>query len=118
MALLSLTQAHLAFGHVPLLDGADLSLDNGERIGLIGRNGAGKSSLLKILAGLEKPDDGLLQVQGGVRREYVPQEPFLQPGASLRLVYPEQTANRHVGHRPTIRPTANQDHRVRSHPRT
>ncbi|WP_022979932.1 ATP-binding cassette domain-containing protein [Ideonella sp. B508-1] len=92
MALLSLTQAHLAFGHVPLLDGADLSLDHGERIGLIGRNGAGKSSLLKILAGLEKPDDGLLQVQGGVRREYVPQEPFLQPGASVFEVVSEGVA--------------------------
>ncbi|KAB0582466.1 ATP-binding cassette domain-containing protein [Ideonella dechloratans] len=92
MALLSLTQAHLAFGHVPLLDGADLSLDHGERIGLIGRNGAGKSSLLKILAGLEKPDDGLLQVQGGVRREYVPQEPFLQPGATVFQVVSEGVA--------------------------
>ena len=92
MALLSLTQAHLAFGHVPLLDGADLSLDHGERIGLIGRNGAGKSSLLKILAGLEKPDDGLLQVQGGVRREYVPQEPFLQPGATVFEVVSEGVA--------------------------
>ncbi|MCA6215250.1 ATP-binding cassette domain-containing protein [Ideonella sp. B7] len=92
MALLTLTQAHLAFGHVPLLDGADLSLDNGERIGLIGRNGAGKSSLLKILAGLEKPDDGLLQVQGGLRREYVPQEPFLQPGATVFQVVSEGVA--------------------------
>ncbi|MCO5978934.1 ATP-binding cassette domain-containing protein [Ideonella oryzae] len=92
MALLTLTQAHLAFGHVPLLDGADLSLDNGERIGLIGRNGAGKSSLLKILAGLEKPDDGLLQVQSGVRREYVPQEPFLQPGATVFEVVSEGVA--------------------------
>ena len=79
-------------GHVPLLDGADLSLDHGERIGLIGRNGAGKSSLLKILAGLEKPDDGLLQVQGGVRREYVPQEPFLQPGATVFEVVSEGVA--------------------------
>src|SRR6266571_2327981 len=68
MALLTLTNAHLAYGHVPLLDGASLALDGGERIGLIGRNGTGKSSLLKILAGLERPDDGLLQVQQGLRR--------------------------------------------------
>ncbi len=53
MALLSLADAHLAFGHVPLLDGAAISLEAGERLALIGRNGTGKSSLLKILAGLE-----------------------------------------------------------------
>jgi ABC transport system ATP-binding/permease protein len=54
MAVLSLSNAHLAFGHVALLDGANFSLEAGERVGLIGRNGTGKSSLLKILAGLER----------------------------------------------------------------
>jgi len=83
MALLTLTNAHLAFGHVPLLDGAGLSVEAGERITLIGRNGAGKSSLLKILAGLEKPDDGLLQLQGGLSRVYVAQEPLFEPGVSV-----------------------------------
>jgi ATP-binding cassette subfamily F protein uup len=92
MALITLSNAHLAFGHVPLLDGTDLSLDIGERIGLIGRNGAGKSSLLKILAGLEKPDDGVLQVQGGVRREYVPQEPHLAPGSTVFQIISEGVA--------------------------
>ena len=62
MAVLSLSNAHLAFGHVALLDGASLSLEAGERIGLIGRNGTGKSSLLKVIAGLGKLDDGLLLV--------------------------------------------------------
>ena len=76
MALLTLVDAHLAFGHVPLLDGAALALEAGERVALIGRNGAGKSSLLKILAGLEKPDDGTLQLQTGLRRVYVAQEPL------------------------------------------
>jgi ATP-binding cassette subfamily F protein uup len=75
MALLTLNDAHLAYGHVPLLDGAGLALEAGERLALIGRNGTGKSSLLKILAGLEQPDDGELQVQQGLRRFYVPQEP-------------------------------------------
>jgi ABC transport system ATP-binding/permease protein len=83
MALLSLQDAHLAYGHVPLLDGAALSLEAGERVGLIGRNGAGKSSLLKILAGLDKPDDGVVQVQTGLRRVYVPQEPVFPPGVSV-----------------------------------
>lgn len=79
MALITLIDAQLAFGHVALLDHAQLSLETGERIGLIGRNGAGKSSLLKILGGLAKADDGLMQVQSGVRISYVAQEPELQP---------------------------------------
>jgi len=83
MALLTLSNAHLAFGHVPLLDGAALSLEAGERIALIGRNGAGKSSLLKILAGLDKPDDGTLQLQTGLRRVYVAQEPLFASGSNV-----------------------------------
>jgi len=83
MALLTLTNAHLAFGHVPLLDGADFSLEPGERVGLIGRNGTGKSSLLKILAGLERPDDGSLQLQSGVRVIYVPQEPVFDQASTV-----------------------------------
>ena len=83
MALLTLTDAHLAYGHVPLLDGAAMALEAGERVALIGRNGAGKSSLLKILAGLDKPDDGVLQVQTGLRRVYVAQEPVFAPGVTV-----------------------------------
>ena len=83
MAILSLSNAHLAFGHVALLDNAAFSLEIGERLGLIGRNGAGKSSLLKIIAGLEKLDDGLLQMTQGVRICYVPQEPVFEPGHSV-----------------------------------
>jgi ATP-binding cassette subfamily F protein uup len=83
MALLTLTNAHLAFGHVPLLDGTAFSLEAGERVALIGRNGTGKSSLLKVLAGVERLDDGLLQQQGGVRCVYVPQEPQFAEGATV-----------------------------------
>jgi ATP-binding cassette subfamily F protein uup len=68
---------------VPLLAGTDFSIEAGERVALIGRNGTGKSSLLKILAGLEKPDDGLLQTQTGVRRIYVAQEPAFKRGATV-----------------------------------
>jgi len=78
VALITLTEGKLAFGHVPLLDHTAFSLESGERIGLIGRNGTGKSSLLKILAGLEKLDDGLLQYQQNLRIAYVAQEPILQ----------------------------------------
>jgi ATP-binding cassette subfamily F protein uup len=77
VALITLTEGKLAFGHVPLLDRTAFSLESGERIGLIGRNGTGKSSLLKILAGLEKLDDGLLQYQQNLRIAYVAQEPIL-----------------------------------------
>ena len=83
MAVFSLSNAHLAYGHVALLDGAAFSLDAGERLGLIGRNGAGKSSMLKIIAGIEKLDDGLLQMTQGVRICYVPQEPLFGPGHSV-----------------------------------
>ena len=83
MALITLLNAQLAFGHVALLDHADFALENNQRIGLIGRNGTGKSSLLKILAGLEKPDDGTLQYQQNVRIAYVPQEPSLDPHATV-----------------------------------
>ena len=83
MALITLLDAQLAFGHVALLDHADFSLENNQRIGLIGRNGTGKSSLLKILAGLEKPDDGTLQLQQNLRIAYVPQEPSLDPHATV-----------------------------------
>jgi ATP-binding cassette subfamily F protein uup len=92
MALLTLIDAHLAYGHVPLLDGAAFALDAGERVALIGRNGAGKSSLLKILAGLEKVDDGLLQLQQGTSRFYVPQEPAFDPAATVFDVVGEGVA--------------------------
>ena len=83
MAILSLTNAHLAYGHVALLDGAALALESGERLGLIGRNGSGKSSLLKVLAGAEKLDDGLLQMTQGLRICYVPQEPVFDARLSV-----------------------------------
>ena len=83
MALITLLEAQLAFGHVPLLDHAGFSLETLERVGLIGRNGTGKSSLLKILAGLEKPDDGVLQVQSHIRIAYVAQEPDLDAQSSV-----------------------------------
>ncbi|XHS79197.1 ATP-binding cassette domain-containing protein [Burkholderiaceae bacterium UC74_6] len=92
MAVLSISNAHLAFGHVPLLDGADFALETGERVGLIGRNGTGKSSLLKILAGIEKLDDGLLQLQQGLTSVYVPQEPDLRPEATIFDVVSEGVA--------------------------
>jgi ATP-binding cassette subfamily F protein uup len=83
MAVISLSSAQLAFGHVALLDHADFSLETGERVGLIGRNGTGKSSLLKIIAGRFKLDDGLLVMQQGLTIAYVEQEPVFDPDITV-----------------------------------
>jgi len=82
--LISLAGAGLAFGLHPLLDGAGLSVDDGERIGLIGRNGTGKSSLLSVIAGTAALDAGELQRRDGLTTVLVEQEPVLAPAASLR----------------------------------
>lgn len=79
MPYITLENASLAFGHHALLDKAAFQLDAGERVGLIGRNGAGKSSMLKALAKEIKLDDGKLWVAQSVRTVYVPQEPELNP---------------------------------------
>ncbi len=83
MTWITLNGLSLAYGHLPLLNRVDFSLQAGERVGLVGRNGSGKSSLLKIIAGLERADDGQIQRQNGLRVAYVPQEPELDPEASV-----------------------------------
>ena len=83
MAVLSISSAHLAFGHVALLDQAEFSLETTERVGLIGRNGTGKSSLLKVISGDFKLDDGLLVQQQGLKIAYVEQEPHFDPDMSV-----------------------------------
>ena len=83
MALITFLNAQLAFGHVALLDHTDFALETAERVGVIGRNGTGKTSFLKILGGLEKADDGTLQLQQNLRLAYVAQEPVLDPEATV-----------------------------------
>ena len=75
MPLLSVENACLAFGHVDLLDKASFQLDAGERVALIGRNGSGKSSLLRAIAGQATLDDGVVWREVGLVTAYVPQEP-------------------------------------------
>lgn len=79
MALITVEKACLAFGHHALLDNVDFALEPGEVVGLIGRNGAGKSSLLKSVAGAVALDDGRVNIKGDVKVAYVPQEPELAP---------------------------------------
>ena len=83
MPYITLDKAALAFGHVALLDNVDFQLDEGERVGLIGRNGGGKSSLLKVLAGQAQLDDGTVWRQPATRICYVSQEPVLDADATV-----------------------------------
>src|SRR5688572_17593494 len=78
MPLIALERASLAFGASPLLDGADLALEAGERVALIGRNGSGKTSLMKAIAGQQALDDGTVWRTPGLRIAFVPQEPALE----------------------------------------
>ncbi|MBS1156055.1 MAG: transporter ATP-binding protein [Proteobacteria bacterium] len=83
MALLLVENAHLAFGHWPLLDAAAFTLEPGERVGIIGRNGAGKSSLLKAIAGQIRLDEGDIRISDEARVAFVPQEPALDPAHTV-----------------------------------
>ena len=83
MALFTLHNAHLAFGLAPLLNGADFAIETRERIGLIGRNGAGKSSLLKVISGALTLDDGAIAQQGGLRVATVTQEPVFNSNTTV-----------------------------------
>jgi ATP-binding cassette subfamily F protein uup len=84
MPLLTLLDAQLAYGDFPLLDRAAFSMESGERIGLIGRNGTGKSSLLTVIAGTSALDDGELRKSESLRIAFVEQEPKLPHAPTLR----------------------------------
>ena len=84
MSLVTLRDAELAFGLHPLLDRAELVVADGERIGLIGRNGTGKSSLLGVIAGTVPLDDGEVRKRDGARVVHVEQEPLLPEAPTLR----------------------------------
>lgn len=72
--MLSANELTLSYGNQRLLEGVTLAVNEGEKVGLVGRNGCGKTSLLKILAGVERPDTGDLSIQRGLRVGYLPQE--------------------------------------------
>ena len=83
VTLASLVNGQLAYGLTPLLDGASLTIAEGERIGLIGRNGTGKSSLLGVLARRVPLEEGELHWKSGLRIATVEQEPVLPPAPTL-----------------------------------
>ena len=74
MALISLQDITLAYGGPPLFDHMDLQLEQGERVALLGRNGVGKTTLMKVMAGHLQPDSGKVVYQKGVRVTHLPQE--------------------------------------------
>ena len=99
MPLLTLQDAELAFGLHPLLDRASLTVDDGERIGLIGRNGTGKSSLLNVIADRAHLDDGDIKRRDGLRVVLVEQEPELPDG----IVAAREPRAARAPHRPQSR---------------
>ena len=94
MALIGLNNVSIAYGGPLLLDGATLYLERKERVCLIGRNGEGKSTLMKILTREEKPDSGEVVMQAGVRVGFLPQEvPGSLPGRVFDVVITEAPAH-------------------------
>ncbi|MDA1129166.1 MAG: ATP-binding cassette domain-containing protein [Chloroflexi bacterium] len=87
MAFLSMQGISLAFIGVPIFDGVNLTIERGEKVGLVGRNGSGKSTLLRLIEGSVKPDSGAVSVQRGVRSAYLSQEvPPDLPGTVFDVV--------------------------------
>ncbi|MFL5351950.1 ABC-F family ATP-binding cassette domain-containing protein [Archangium sp.] len=83
MTLLRAADVQLSFGSRTVFQGLTLTIEEGERVGLVGVNGSGKSSLMKIMAGVMRPDAGELQLRRGARVTYLPQEPEFPPGATV-----------------------------------
>ncbi len=98
MPILAGTNIGHAYGHDIVLEGVSLSVEPGERIGVVGRNGTGKSTLLKILGGLQACDSGTVTLQKGARASYLHQDPDLDPAETLRGAAEEAFAELHAMH--------------------
>ena len=87
MAFLSMQYISIAFIGVPIFEGVNLTIERGEKVGLVGRNGSGKSTLLRMIEGSVKPDSGAVSVQKGIRSAYLSQEvPHDLPGTVFDVV--------------------------------
>ncbi|MDQ6978319.1 MAG: ATP-binding cassette domain-containing protein, partial [Ghiorsea sp.] len=89
MPVLMLHGLKKAFGHQVLLDNVDLRISAGARVGLIGRNGEGKSTLLKVIAGQMDVDDGSVQIKSGCKVAYLHQDPHFEAGQTVFQVVAE-----------------------------
>jgi ATP-binding cassette subfamily F protein 3 len=99
MPLVAAVNLRHSFGDAIILDGCSLSIDPGVRIGVVGRNGTGKTTLLKALAGRLKPDLGEVITQRGVRVGYLSQDPDLDPDETLKGAAEAGFAELHALHR-------------------
>jgi ABC transport system ATP-binding/permease protein len=97
LALLLSTQTIAkSYGAAPLFKNISLSIQDGDRLGVIGPNGSGKSTLLEILAGIREPDSGEVVRRSGIRISYVPQDSRFTPGESVRSVIARALDNARV----------------------
>ncbi|MDQ6952496.1 MAG: ATP-binding cassette domain-containing protein, partial [Mariprofundaceae bacterium] len=87
--MMQLNHLYKAFGSQILLDDVSLSIGRGVRIGLIGRNGEGKSTLLKIMAGITDLDSGSIHIRNGHKVAYLPQDPHFEAGQTVFHVVAE-----------------------------
>lgn len=83
MNLVSAERIGKSYGMKTLFDQVTLHIEDGDRIGLIGINGTGKSTLLKVIAGVESPDEGSITTRNGIAIEYLPQNPPFDPEATV-----------------------------------
>jgi len=97
MALLSLKNVSLSYGGLPLLDNVELHIERGDRVCLLGANGAGKSSMLRVLAGESSPDSGEVVRASGARVARLPQQvPTHLQGQVMDIVCPDRSDEKHV----------------------
>ncbi len=86
MPLLTVEHLQFAIGDRKLLDHANLTIERGDKLALIGRNGEGKSTFLKMLAGIQRPDDGQIRLEPGSQVAYLPQDPHLDTDETVYSV--------------------------------
>ncbi|RMI34855.1 ABC-F family ATP-binding cassette domain-containing protein [Nocardia stercoris] len=96
--LINLEQVHKSFGIKPLLDNVSLGVQEGERIGVVGLNGGGKTTLLEVLTGIEQPDSGRVSHVGGLRMAVVTQRGVLPAGSTVGSVVLAGLADDHMTH--------------------
>lgn len=83
MNILNIEHVSKVFGEKIIFDDVSYGIHQGDKIGIIGINGTGKTTILKIIAGLEEPDEGQVIMQNGLRITYLPQNPEFPPNATI-----------------------------------